>query len=59
MNSSKVIQAKDGRCNDTKFLLFVTSARLVGWLCFTSYRQQDDLDTAPTFTVPYEGREVR
>ena len=24
---------------------------LVGWLCFTSHRQRDDLKTAPPFTI--------
>ena len=32
---------------------------LVGWLCFTSHRQRGHLETAPPFTVPCEGREVR
>ena len=32
---------------------------LVGWLCFTSHRQRCHLETAPPFTVPCEGREVR
>ena len=30
--------------------------RLVSWLCLTSNRQRDDLETAPPFTVPCEGR---
>ena len=29
----------------------------VGWLCLTSHRQQGHLETAPSFTVPCEGRE--
>ena len=32
---------------------------LVGWLCFTSHRQQGHQETAPPFTVPCEGREAR
>ena len=32
---------------------------LVGWLCFTSHRQQCHLETAPPFTVPCQGREAR
>ena len=32
---------------------------LVGWLCLTSHRQRDHLETAPPFTVPCEGREAR
>ena len=32
---------------------------MVGWLCLTSHRQQDHLETAPPFTVPCEGREAR
>ena len=28
-------------------------------LCFTSHQQRGHLDTAPPFTVPYEGREAR
>ena len=31
---------------------------LVGWLCFTSHRQQGHLETSPPFTVPCEGREA-
>ena len=31
---------------------------LVGWLCLTSHRQRGHLETAPPFTVPYEGREA-
>ena len=32
---------------------------LVGWLCFTSHRQQGHLEMAPPFTVPCEGREAQ
>ena len=32
---------------------------MVGWLCLTSDRQRGDLETAPPFTVPCEGREAR
>ena len=32
---------------------------LVGWLCLTSHRQRDHIETAPPFTVPCEGREAR
>ena len=32
---------------------------LVGWLSFTSHQQRGHLDTAPQFTVPYEGHEAR
>ena len=32
---------------------------LVVWLCLTSHRQLVHLETAPTFTVPCEGREAR
>ena len=32
---------------------------LVGWLCLTSHRQRGHLETAPPFTVPWEGREAR
>ena len=31
----------------------------VGWLCLTSHRHRGHLETAPPFTVPYEGREAR
>ena len=30
---------------------------MVGWLCFTSHRQQGHLETAPPFIVPCEGHE--
>ena len=33
--------------------------RLVGWLCFMSPWQRGNLEMAPTFTVPYGGREAR
>ena len=33
--------------------------KLVGWLCCTSHRQRGHLETAPPFTVPWEGREAR
>ena len=32
---------------------------MIGWLCLTSHRQRGHLETAPPFTVPYEGREAR
>ena len=43
------------------YLVKVGSAwlNLVDWLCFTSHRQRGNLETAPQFTVPYEGREYR
>ena len=31
----------------------------LGWLCFTSHRQQGHLETAPPFTIPCDGREAR
>ena len=37
----------------------VSSAIMVGWLCFTSHRQQCHLETAPPFTVPWEECESR
>ena len=37
----------------------LTSPGHVGWLCFTSRRKRGHLETAPPFTVPYEGREAR
>ena len=36
-----------------------TDANLVGWLCFKSHRRRGQLETAPPFTVPCEGREPR
>ena len=33
--------------------------RLVGWFCFMSHRQWGQLETAPPFTVPCEGREAQ
>ena len=45
--------------------IFPTSANpysggwLVGLLCLTSHRQRGDLETAPPFTVPCEGREAQ
>ena len=32
---------------------------MIGWLCLTFHRQRGHLETAPTFTVPCEGREAR
>ena len=32
---------------------------LVGWLCLTSHRQRGHLETAPPFTVHWEGWECR
>ena len=32
---------------------------VVGWLCLTSHRQRGHLETAPPYTVPFEGREAR
>ena len=32
---------------------------MVGWLCLTSRGQRGHLETAPPFTVPYEGHEAR
>ena len=32
---------------------------MVDWLCFTSHRQRDHLETAHPFTVPCEEREAR
>ena len=31
---------------------------MVGWLCFTSYRERGHLETAPPFTVPCKGCEA-
>ena len=31
----------------------------VGWLCLTSHRQRGHLETAPPFTVPCEGRDLK
>ena len=39
--------------------IFSNNVMVVGWLCFTSLRQQGHLETAPPFTVPCEGREAR
>ena len=35
------------------------NAVINGWLCLASHRQRGHLETAPTFTVPCEGREAR
>ena len=32
---------------------------ILGWLCFTSHRQQGHLETASPFTVPCKGRVAR
>ena len=40
---------------DAEFLWQIwTSLWLVGWLCFTSYRQRGYLEKVPPFTVPCE-----
>ena len=39
--------------------LYCIDMVLVGWLCLTSHRQRGHLETAPSFTVPCEGREAR
>ena len=40
------------------YMVCIFYDKLVGWLCFTSHRQQGHLETAPPFTVPCEGREA-
>ena len=35
------------------------SIKNVGWLCFTSHRQQGHLERAPPFIVPCKGRGAR
>ena len=39
-------------------LLQYCTLMLAGWLCFLSHRQRGHLETAPQFTVPFEGREA-
>ena len=43
------------------FKSYFNSLKFVGWLCLTSYRKRGHLIliTAPSFTVPCEGREAR
>ena len=40
-------------------LIRIRNLLLVSWLCLTSHRQRSQLETAPRFTVPCEGRDAR